>query len=435
MFNQDLLPPMPPLNADQAKAVDTLLDFLACGDGRLSLTGPAGTGKTTILRALNEGGDLGSMIMWTGMTGKAAARMREAAGVPATTLHSILYWPPGQKHSKSRNDLKFTQVRDPEGKVLVIDEASMVTPAILDALDYWINNFGVKVLFVGDSYQLPPVLSKEEEKQVGKGDYSVFAVVKGPVLSQVMRNGDDILTVATLLRVKGELPPTSRGSYEFLRDDDVVELAVERYLADMDDHGLITWTNQTRMAANWKIRNALGYTEIVPQPGEPILVCKNGPGGTVLNGEVYTIGDMEPGPMLHTIPTWKITTTCGKPIHAVGHNWVGQAPYFEERDDWMAYRKAIRIKLAQNVPAGVIGADRDPPEPLPVTYGHVLTAHRAQGSEFRRVTVFLPKRDTSSSHWKSPTTLPGGGTAPFNRRWIYTAISRAKARCTVLMGT
>lgn len=413
----------PPLsfvpNAGQRIALDRIERLLTTGSARAEgLTGPAGTGKTTVLQAIKplvtaRPHSIGAI--WTAMTGKAATRMRDAAGVPATTLHAVLYEPP--ESSKGR-ELKFGTIRDPEGDVLVIDEASMVTPQIAADIGVWIKH-GVRVLYVGDGFQLPPILSKEEEKKYGKGDYSIFGAVPTVGLTQVMRNGDDILDAATMLRTKHNLPTgvSPNGSYELLRVSSPSATAIERYLEDPEDHALITWVNTTRMAANLEIRRRLGISDPQPQPGEPILVCRNG--RDVLNGEIYEIAEMTPGIRLASVPTWMIRTKCHKFIFAAGHDWSGNAPYFPDYDEWKAYRREINEARVS--------------EPIPITYGHVLTAHKAQGSEYRRVTVFLPRRDHTLSHFRANTTLPDGSRATFGTRWLYTALSRARSRVSILM--
>jgi hypothetical protein len=274
------------------------------------------------------------------------------------------------------------------------------------------------------------VLSKEEEKQFGKNDYSVLGKVPGSVLRQVMRNGDDILDVATLLRSEFRLSTESRGSYEFKRIPNVEREAIAVYLEDPDDHLLITWTNKTRMSVNLAIRRHYGFTGIRPEPGEPIIVRKNNLSSGVLNGEVYTISTIDEGPQLGLVPTVRIVTECGKSIFAHALTWDGQMPYLQNYDDWKSYKAACR-RLGQDA----YGRERGPAiEPIPVTYGHVYTAHLCQGSEARRVTVFMPQRDTAVSHWRSATALPHGGTAVFGARFLYTSITRAKQRVSVLMG-
>lgn len=427
-------------NADQAKALERIAQWAASGGedfeaeaDELALTGPAGTGKTSVLRLAKAA--LPSTTMYAAMTGKAASRMKEAAGIEATTLHRVLFEPPGEAKAdkKGRVDLNFGATREPEGTALVVDESSMITPSIYKALQFWRSEYGVKVLYVGDSFQLPPVLSKEEEKELREKrtglDYSVFGIAECVRLEKVMRNGDAILDAATMLRRNGRLPDKNRGGFALTRIPNVTEAAIAAYLADPDDHMLITWMNRTRMEANHRIRRQLGIMDIMPQPGEPILVCKNQFGGAVLNGEVYTIAEVNESLKLGPVQTINITTTCGKSIRAPahppadptkGHMFDGTMPYIEDYSDWKRYRREI-----QEMRIG---------EPTPITYGHVLTAHKAQGSQARRVTVFLPRADTASKYFQTPTVLPGGGTAAFGTRFLYTALTRAVSQCELMMG-
>jgi hypothetical protein len=435
---------------DQQVALDKIEVWSQEPGAELALTGYAGTGKTSIMRLTSKFVDPRT-ISWTAMTGKAATRLRAAAGVEATTLHSVFYDPPGEGKlcqecrdkmaagdylaickkcfANKERTLSFDTIKDPPNLKLVVDEASMMTPSVYRDIQVW-RSMGVSVLYVGDGYQLPPVMSKEEEKEHGK-DFTVFAQVPGPTLTRVMRNGDDILDAATMLRTQGRLPMESRGGYEIRRTGTCDKDAIASYLEDRDDHILITWTNQTRMLANLEIRRRLGIHDRQPQPGEPILIRRNGPGGVVLNGEIYRVATIDPGPKLGIVPTVQITTECGKPIFAHALTWDGSMPYIKDYDAWKSYKAAVR-RLAQDKYGRERGVVH---EPLPITYGYVLTAHAAQGGEARRVTVFLPRRDTQVSYWTQSTPLPDGTKAMFSARFLYTSLTRAKQRASILLGT
>lgn len=68
----------------------------------------------------------------------------------------------------------------------------------------------------------------------------------------------------------------------------------------------------------------------------------------------------------------------------------------------------------------------------PITYGYCLTAHKSQGSQYRRVTTYVPG-DLRSKFFQKPTKLPNGKIMSFSTRWLYTAISRAIKRSTLLV--
>jgi hypothetical protein len=143
--------------ARQEKAA--ALEVLAAS--RISvLVGAAGTGKTTLLRALSsipevkQGG-----LMLLAPTGKARVRMQEAigagAGARAQTLGQLLvrsgrFDPSTGRYRRS--------TRDPVtgARTLVVDESSMLTEEALDALLDGVKGFD-RLILVGDPRQLPPI--------------------------------------------------------------------------------------------------------------------------------------------------------------------------------------------------------------------------------------------------------------------------------------
>ena len=135
------------------------------------LTGKAGTGKTTFLHHIRKTTDKNVII--AAPTGVAAIN---AGGV---TLHSLLQLPfepyipnfEGKKkldfHFKLRKS-KIEMLRELD--LLIIDEVSMLRADMLDAADYMLRRYrnnqqpfgGVQVLFIGDMFQLPPVVQSAE---------------------------------------------------------------------------------------------------------------------------------------------------------------------------------------------------------------------------------------------------------------------------------
>ncbi len=146
------------------------------------LTGKAGTGKTTFLKQLCAGAEKNVVV--AAPTGVAAIN---AGGV---TLHSLFQLPFGpylpndggrfgnnatisNRHNLLKQ-LRFSQEKRnllEELELLVIDEVSMMRCDMLDAIDAVLRSVrkqpyqpfgGVQVLYVGDLYQLPPVVKHEE---------------------------------------------------------------------------------------------------------------------------------------------------------------------------------------------------------------------------------------------------------------------------------
>ncbi|MFI5221694.1 MAG: helix-turn-helix domain-containing protein [Bacteroidia bacterium] len=155
-----------------------VVNYTSCN---LFLTGKAGTGKTTFLKFIKENSHKNSVVV--APTGVAAIN---AGGV---TMHSFFQLPflpylPEQKYfSGNVNSVdRYSLIKGlrlgsrkidliNELELLIIDEVSMLRVDLLDAVDEILRHFrqkrnlpfgGVQVLFIGDMYQLPPVVSDEE---------------------------------------------------------------------------------------------------------------------------------------------------------------------------------------------------------------------------------------------------------------------------------
>ncbi|MDR2954644.1 MAG: helix-turn-helix domain-containing protein [Prevotella sp.] len=150
-------------------------DIVSHTSRSIFLTGKAGTGKTTFLHHVKNNVDKNVIV--AAPTGVAAIN---AGGV---TLHSLLQLPfepfipdfEGKKkldyHFKLRKS-KIEMLRELD--LLIIDEVSMLRADMLDAVDYMLRRYrndlrpfgGVQVLFIGDMFQLPPVVQAQEWEQL-----------------------------------------------------------------------------------------------------------------------------------------------------------------------------------------------------------------------------------------------------------------------------
>ncbi|KKW46585.1 MAG: RecD-like protein DNA helicase [Parcubacteria group bacterium GW2011_GWB1_56_8] len=428
----DLIPPAPsypappsfPWTVEQLNVLDAITEWYAHVDEGcfFSVTGPAGTGKTTLVREIVT--RFPSALL-TAMTGKAALRLQQLAERPASTLHAKLYYPP-----KGGEDLRFTRLRESESNLVITDEASMCTPAVFRDMQVWASS-GVSFLLVGDAFQLPPVITGQELKEFGE-DYSVFAHVDGGELKTVMRNAGGVLRAATRVRETGEICRQSdiddvatKNGYEFMQVRHPTETAVEEYLADRDDHLLVTWRNAVRMTANKMIRERLGHGGPLPDEGEPVLIKKNGQGR--LNGEIVICAGFEAAEPIDTMQTMWMKVLGGEKILVSFEGGGGngrEGEFFDGGQPWVENWKNYHIILRKKCL----------PEPLPVTWGYALTAHAAQGSQARRTTVFLCGGDDRSKHFRKPTTLPSGERTSFASRWLYTSMTRSTMRTTMIVG-
>lgn len=162
---------------------DLAVKYVCQTDKPIFLTGKAGTGKTTFLKYIRE--HCPKKMAVVAPTGVAAIN---AGGV---TMHSFFQLPFGayiadhksewgggnmeinNKHTLLKN-LRLNHNKRQliqELELLIIDEVSMLRADMLDAIDlvmrhtrmkYEVPFGGAQVLFIGDLYQLPPVVNREE---------------------------------------------------------------------------------------------------------------------------------------------------------------------------------------------------------------------------------------------------------------------------------
>lgn len=161
-------------------------ELIANSDSNLIISGRAGTGKTTFIRNVLETVDKSFVIL--APTGIAALN---ASG---KTLHSFFGFPLsvmgpndyGRMPSRNQKCL-FGGYECREADAIIIDEVSMVRCDLMDGIDRMLRRgfhstapFGGKqMIFIGDLYQLSPVVTDEErpllEELYGGSDYHFFS--------------------------------------------------------------------------------------------------------------------------------------------------------------------------------------------------------------------------------------------------------------------
>jgi len=161
------------LNEQQQMAFDLVSKTNAC----LFITGKAGTGKTTFVKRIQQEIDKNFLVL--APTGIAAI------AVGGQTMHSFFGFPmqaigPHTSLSISRDKYQILKQTD----TIIIDEASMVRSDMVDGMDRYLRlafntnmPFGGKqVIFVGDLFQLPPVVKQ------GSADAEMLRDLYGPGL-------------------------------------------------------------------------------------------------------------------------------------------------------------------------------------------------------------------------------------------------------------
>ena len=379
-------------------------------DPLFRLFGYAGTGKTTLARHLAEG--VSGKVLFAAYTGKAAYVMRQKGCREASTLHSLIYCPWEKcgvrlrQLEAERDRLKKTDATDTRdarlaelakeieaeresldrpaftlnresplrwAALLVVDECSMVDEAMARDL----LSFGVKLLVLGDPAQLPPV-------------YGAGYFTKGTpnvMLSEVHRQARDnpIIDLATKVRLGEGLRLGQYGTSSVIS----TEALTPGLVLGVDQ--VLVGRNRTRQQYNNRIRTLRGYKSKFPQPGERLVCLRNNHEIGLLNGGLWKVlnsRSFEAGRI-----GLELEPEDGGPALTVE----AHTHYFLGRDgkdlDWMLRREAEEFD-----------------------FGYVLTCHKAQGSQWGSVMVF----DESGAFQAS------------SRQWLYTAITRAAERVTIV---
>ena len=181
--------------------------------GVLVITGGPGTGKTTIIKAvLVILQSFGVNTLLAAPTGRAAKRMNELTGMPASTIHRLLQFSPQENKwlRNPQNPLRTDYV--------IIDEASMIDVPLAHALLRAVPST-TSLVFVGDVDQLP---------SVGPGSYLRDLIDSGVVpmvrLREIFRQAQESHIIMNAHRVNsGNIPVIPQASGDARPDFVMVE--------------------------------------------------------------------------------------------------------------------------------------------------------------------------------------------------------------------
>lgn len=271
------------LNEGQKKAFDGIVKSILDGDSSYNvLEGYAGSGKTFVtVRIAKALVAKGKRLLVTAPTWKALKVLRKNfidvcggvidARVEFRTVHSAfglrpVITPDGYQEFERDFSLKTIPVDD--YRILFVDEMSMLDNKLFGYIDNEVNDNGLKVLFIGDPAQIPPVnhensvpCSEEGREEYDMKVYTLDTIVRqaadNPIIqvaTQVRENLGKVRSITSrenkVIDRKGVMY-VSQGDLNDLLDSLFTDPAFDE---DPDYAKVIAWTNDTVNKMNKKIR-------------------------------------------------------------------------------------------------------------------------------------------------------------------------------------
>lgn len=352
------------------------------------INGGAGVGKTTVIQMIVRGIKSAYPrleVRLCAPTGKAAARLKEASGIEATTIHVML----GAMGNDNFTAGPLTSM------AVIVDESSMVDSALLSEI---LKREPAKVILVGDQAQLTPVGH-------GQPFHDIIALHPESIrtLTKCYRNTEAVFQAATQIR-NGNIP-------------------VRHAKSDSEEWTIVeapTPEEVQLMVCTWAKNGFLDFSTDI------VLCPKNGTreedekfqDATVnsFNEELLWIdrekrGTLEGGKF---VPGDRVINTVNMAGEHVWNGTTGTVHAVDEDD-------GVHVKLDVPFKDEITGEEKDTvlfdrEMAKALRYAYALTVHKSQGSQYRKVVMAVLARDKFQ----------------LDRSLVYTGVTRTRAECVII---
>jgi ATP-dependent exoDNAse (exonuclease V) alpha subunit len=387
-------------------------DLVDTGAPFVFITGRAGTGKSTLIHCLRA--------MTTRRYAVVAPTGVAALNAGGQTIHSFFRFRPGPIDLESIKRLEYRRLYE-NLEMLLIDEISMVRADMLDAIERFLRLNGpdpsrpfggIQIVAVGDLYQLPPVVSSEEEMRMFSEHYETEYFFSAHCLR---REPMDMVELRTVYR---------QNEAEFvdllnrIREGDHIQQAVDELnaacLRPGNDQGAITLAatnaiadqiNGMKMAMlpgkartyHGLISGSFGAQRILPAPMELVLklnaqvmFTRNDADHRWVNGTLGRVVNLDSEKV-----EVEVTTEFGSDIFTV------------EPTIWESTRYRYDEK-AGKIHSDVLGAFHQ----YPLVPAWAVTIHKSQGKTLENIIIDL-------------------GAGAFAHGQVYVALSRCRTLANI----
>lgn len=466
-FAADMLARLPfSPNEQQLKVALALARFCApqpsspdapTADRVFVLNGYAGTGKTSLVGALVKSLKAAGMeTVLLAPTGRAAKVFAQGAGTAAYTIHRKIY-----RHALGGESTSFAHGGVPQenkhtNTVFIVDEASMIgsetetgSNLLSDLIQFVYSGPGCRLILLGDTAQLPPVGQSDSPAMESEHLRGYGLKVTRATMTEVVRQAHDsgILHNATRLRKAMQMaienpakPPlvpiavSGRPDITVVEADELPEVLDSLYGNDgPEDTIVITRSNKTACDFNQGIREIVLGREEELAPGDLLIAAKNNYFWTrkvkgldfIANGEVLRLVRILSTETHYGLRFADVTV---EPADTPGLEFEAKIVLNSLRSSEVALDYESRRLMYEGAYADPtlappeadhatrIRAMRKSPHcnALQVKYAYAVTCHKAQGGQWKNVLVDL-------------SYIPPDQLGPDFYRWLYTAVTRARA--------
>ena len=417
------------------------------------LKGYAGTGKTTVISTVVHSlWKVGVKAVLLAPTGRAAKVISGYSKRQAFTIHKKIYFPKKQ----SNGGVSFVmQPNKHTNTLFIVDEASMISDQVQNAklfengsvlddlISYVYSGNNCKLIFIGDTAQLPPVkLNVSPALDADKLSLNYNKDVSEIELDEVVRQQQDsgILENATDLRL---LIQNDGVDFKFdvnypdivrLQDGyDIQDAITQAYDGEIgvEDTAIIVRSNKRANQYNQQIRTKIRGQENEISVGDYVMVVKNNyfwlkessSAGFIANGDICEVMRIQAIKELYgfkfaEVEIRMIDYPDMKPFETVLllDTLSSETPSLTYEDSNKLYN-AVKEDFAHEKSKykQFMGVKKNKYfNALQVKFSYAMTCHKSQGGQWKTIFIEQPY-------------LPDGLSTEY-LRWLYTAITRAQEK-------
>lgn len=426
------------LTKHQSEKLAESLNILSTGN-RLLISGSAGVGKTFLVNTLVKQFP-NSTIVCSAPTNKAVAVLKNKVdktnNISFITTHSALKlkrsidFKTGAVSFKPSYDSKYPPLR--EVKFLIIDEASMLNTSLLKYAEESADKQNCKLIFLGDSKQLPPV--GEEISPVFSKDFPEVELTE--IIRQ--KGGSPIIELSRDLNlIKSKKPlQNENGGYIFTEDYDKI-INTLAFVNGTDKLKFLAYTNRKVDLINQKVRQKIYGNPAKIEKGETLVFNAPYKDSYFTNEELLVkevIIREKNFSFLVDIHNEKSDSVKIK-YYSINPVKV-EEPLFDSKDTWTSDKK-VKTLLTDDIIVIHEDSEKDfekicsflkdkaklaevpwvefyrfNEQFADIKYNHALTVHKSQGSTFEQ--VIMDVRDINFNQNKEE-----------KEKMLYTAVTRA----------